>query len=546
MRRWNGWGDDSINSTLPEGAEAFLHEVIGPGTPPRDATLVEVCARIDSAMPSRLPEHPLLTRAADDRLRSGLGQSLGDWLALRFGQVRRLTDGVAYPESNAQVRELLACAAQIGAIVIPCGGATSVVGHLAAPAHDPRPVLTLNMRRMRALCELDESAQLARFQAGVAGPDLEAQLRAHGFMLGHFPQSFEYATLGGWITTRSSGQQSLRYGRIEQLFAGGSLETPTGTLSIPPFPASAAGPDLREWVLGSEGRLGVLTEATMRVSRLPEREDFIGVFFPDWEHGIACARALAQGRVPLSMLRLANATETRTTLALAGHAKAIAWLQRYLRLRGAAEGKCLMFVGLTGSAQQVAGTRTQLRRLLRAHGGVSTGTVLGKKWAKNRFAGVYLRNTLWDAGYCIDTMETAVPWTRSSQTMLAMEAAGRAALATHGERVHAYTHLSHVYGSGSSVYSTFIFRRGDDYAQSMARWHDLKRAVSAAIVTCGGTISHQHGVGRDHAPYLPAEKGERGMLAIQAMLRHFDPDGLMASGNLTVVSAGDTPDSSCP
>lgn len=544
MRRWNGWGDDTINGTLPEGADAFLREAIGPGTAPRDAVLGEVCARIDASMPSRLPAHPLVSTAAEARLRSGMGQSLGDWLALRFGQIPRLTDGVAYPESNAQVRELMAWAAQVGAIVIPCGGATSVVGHLAPPANDPRPVLTIDLRRLRTLLDLDETSLLARFQAGVAGPDLEAQLRARGYMLGHFPQSFEYATLGGWIATRSSGQQSLRYGRIEQLFAGGTLETPTGTLNIPAFPASAAGPDLREWVLGSEGRIGILTEASVRISRLPEREAFVGVFFPDWERGSACARALAQERVPLSMLRLANATETRTTLALAGHANAIAWLQRYLALRGVGTGQCLMFVGLTGRTRQVAGARAQLRRTLRAHGGVATGTLLGKKWARNRFAGVYLRNTLWDAGYCIDTMETAVPWSRTAATVDAMEAAGRMALARHAERVHAYTHLSHVYGSGSSVYSTFVFRRGDDYAQSMARWHDLKRAVCEAIVACGGTISHQHGVGRDHAPYLAAEKGARGMAAIDALLTHFDPSGLMASGNLSTVSTTASADSS--
>jgi alkyldihydroxyacetonephosphate synthase len=536
MRRWNGWGDDTISGGLPLEAMAFLRESIGPATAPRDATLEEVCARIDREQPSRLasaaPLHPSISTRAEDRLRSGVGQSLGDWIRLRFGDVGRLTDGVAWPENGAQVRELLAWAQQHRVVLLPCGGATSVVGHLMPPEGD-RPCLTLDMRRMNALLELDETSQLARFQAGVAGPDLEAALRAKGFMLGHFPQSFEYATLGGWIATRSSGQQSLRYGRIEQLFAGGTVETPRGTLTIPPFAASAAGPDLREWVLGSEGRLGVITEAIMRVSRLPEDERFVGVFLPSWDAGVAVARALVQSRVPLSMLRLSDPVETLTTLRLAGHARQIAWLERFLAWRGAGEQKCLLMLGLTGTRGQADAAWQQARAVLRANGGVSTGTLLGRKWAEKRFSGVYLRNALWEAGYAVDTMETLVSWRSSAATMQAMESAGRESLAALGERCHAYTHLSHVYPTGSSVYTTFLFRIGADQATAWQRWVALKRAVSEAIVASGGTISHQHGVGRDHAPYLPAEKGAVGMGALGAVFDHFDPERILANDNLT-------------
>jgi alkyldihydroxyacetonephosphate synthase len=352
-------------------------------------------------------------------------------------------------------------------------------------------------------------------------------------MLGHFPQSFEYATLGGWIATRSSGQQSLRYGRIEQLFAGGTVETPRGTLTIPPFAASAAGPDLREWVLGSEGRLGVITEAIMRVSRLPEEERFIGVFMPSWDAGVSAARSLLQMRVPLSMLRLSNPVETSTTLRLAGHASQVAWLERFLRWRGAGDQKCLLMLGLTGTRVQADAAWRQAKAELRAHGGVSTGTLLGRKWAEKRFTGVYMRNALWEAGYAADTMETLVPWRSSTATMQAMEAAGREALARLGERCHGYTHLSHVYGTGSSVYSTFLFRIGADQATAWQRWTALKRAVSEAIVASGGTISHQHGVGRDHAPYLRAEKGAVGMAALAAAFAHFDPQGILSNDNLT-------------
>ncbi len=543
MRRWNGWGDESIHATIDEGARGFLEQALGLGAPPQDASLAAALAQLPA---SRLDTAQLLDAPVplhiepEARLRASFGQSLGDWLRLRFGRIGPVCDAVAYPDTGEQVRLLLDWARQQQLVVIPVGGATSVVGHLTPPACR-QPVLALCLQRLRRLLSLDASSQLARFEAGVLGPDLEAQLRAQGWMLGHYPQSFEYASLGGWIATRSSGQQSARYGRIEALFAGGRVELPEGTLEIPTVPASAAGPDLREWVLGSEGRLGVITEASVRISRVAQREDFVAWFLPSWEQGQAAVRELAQARLGLSMMRLANATETLTTLKLAGHAGAIAWLERYLGLRGCGEGKVMLMLGFTGSAAQVRAMQALARPLLRAQGGVSTGTLLGRKWAAKRFRGVYLRNALWEAGYAVDTMETACDWPRVTAMMQAMEHAGRSALAGHGERCHAYTHLSHVYPQGSSVYSTFVFRIGSDFDSAFARWQSLKTAVSEAIVREGGTISHQHGVGKDHAAFLGAEKGPAGLRLIDGLIREADPQGLLDSGNLRPSKAAPQP-----
>jgi alkyldihydroxyacetonephosphate synthase len=529
-RRWNGWGDAAVKEPLGPEALAFLVQAIGAGQPLEDASWVGALAQVEF-QPSRLPLHALVDTRAETRLRASFGQSMHDWLRLRFGVLGRVTDGVAFPTSAGEVRTLLEWAKEHGVQVLPSGGATSVAGHLTPVG--AAPVLTLNMGRMMRLLDLDPVAQLARFEAGVAGPDLEAQLRAHGFTLGHFPQSWELSTLGGWVVTRSSGQQSARYGRIEQLFAGGTLQTPEREWVLPTFPASAAGPDLREWVLGSEGRIGVLTEASVRVTRAPAAEQFVGVFFPDWASGLAAVRQLAQARLGLSMLRLANPAETFTTLRMAGHGRAVGWLERVLSWRGAGEGKCLLLAGFTGdSARQVRVMRRAAAAIWRAHAGVSTGTVLGAKWEARRFAGVYLRNALWDAGYAVDTMETACDWGRVDAMVQALETAGRDALAQHGERTHCYTHLSHVYTQGSSVYATFVYRIGPDYDSALARWQSLKTAVGDAIVAHGGTITHQHGVGKDHARWLVAEKGATGMSAIAAMVREFDPHGVMARGNL--------------
>jgi alkyldihydroxyacetonephosphate synthase len=528
MRSWNGWGEEGRVDALNDSARAFLLNAVGPAVPTRDATLTEALAA--AAAPPRV-QGALFDASPELRLRHARGQSFPDWVALRFGRVGPLADGVALPASHEEAAAALEQAQKLGAIVIPYGGGTSVVGHLNVPAGE-RPVLNISLERMNRLLDLDETSLLARFGAGTPGPQVEAQLAQRGYMLGHFPQSYEYSTVGGWVVTRSSGQQSLRYGRIESLFAAGRLATPRGELRVGGFPASSAGPDLRECVLGSEGRIGLLSEATMRIRRLPEREDFHAVFFPSWELGVEAVRQLVHADIPMSMLRLSNAVETETQLTLAGHEKAIAWLKRYLRLRGSGLKPVMLMIGFTGLNREVLRTRREALGLAKLCRGVHAGKVMGKAWASKRYAGPYLRNALWDAGYAVDTCETAVNWPQASATMNAIEAAARGALGGHNEKLHAFTHLSHVYRQGCSIYSTFVFRAAPTYEENLARWTRLKRAVSEAIVASGGTISHQHGVGADHAPYLEAEKGPLGMGLIRAIAREFDPQGMLNPGKL--------------
>jgi alkyldihydroxyacetonephosphate synthase len=527
-RLWNGWGEDAQTAPLDEAARQFLAERVGLSTPMRDAALGEVLASLPA---SRLSATAPFQTDPELRLRHARGQSLPDWLALRFGRIGPVADGVALPQTHEEAVAGLAAAARIGAIVIPYGGGTSVVGHLNVPAID-RPVVNISLERMNRLTDLDETSMLARFGAGTPGPQIEAQLQPHGYLLGHFPQSYEYSTVGGWVVTRSSGQQSLRYGRIEQLFAAGRLATPRGDWGVGGHPASSAGPDLREAVLGSEGRLGLLTEAVLRVRRVPEREDFHAVFFPSWEAGIEAARRIVQADVPLSMIRLSNAVETETQLRLAGHEKMIAWLRRYLRMRGAGAQPVMLVFGATGTNREVLRMRRDALAIARQSRGVHAGRAIGKGWAANRFRGPYLRNSLWDAGYAADTVETAINWPQATAMMNAIEDAARASLGGENERVHAFTHLSHVYRQGCSIYSTFVFRAAPGYEENLARWQRLKRTVSEAIVARGGTISHQHGVGTDHAPYLQAEKGEAGIALLRAMAQSFDPQGLMNPGKL--------------
>ena len=530
MRRWNGWGDDTVTYPLPASAAPFLHEAVGPAKRPQDATLDQVLASVPD---SRLSEHALVDTDLVERVRHARGQSLPDWIAMRSGRIAAFPDGVAYPSTNAEVRELLAYAGSVGAQLIPYGGGTSVVGHVNVLQADA-PVLTVDLSRMNRLLSFDEESHLATFGAGIMGPDLEAELRARGFTLGHFPQSFELSTLGGWIVTRSNGQQSLGFGRIEAMFAGGRLESPAATLVLQPFPASAAGPDLREVVLGSEGRLGILTEATVRVRPLPEQEEFRAVFFPGFEQGQEAMREIVQARLPLSMLRLSTTAETEVTLALAGRERLIQWLKRLLSLRGIGDGRCMLILGITGSEASVRLGREEALALTSKHGGVHLGRAFGNEWRKSRFRTPYLRNTLWEVGYALDTLETATQWSNISHMVGVIEQALRPGLQDIGERVLVFSHLSHAYPWGSNVYTTYLYRipADDDADEALRRWRVLKTAASKAIVAAGGTITHQHGIGTDHLPYLSGEKSPLGMNALQDLCQRFDPDAIMNPGKL--------------
>lgn len=526
-RRWNGWGQSHVTFPLNPMAEEFLTSQLGFSAPHSDATL-ESCMAL---VPESRISHPEVTTDPLDRLMHARGQSLPDWIACRSGCMGPHPDGVAYPESREQVRELLGFAQEQSIAVIPYGGGTSVVGHIN-PADPDRPTLSLDMGHMRDLVHLDETSRRAHFGAGVRGPELESQLRAHGFTLGHFPQSFELSTLGGWVATRSSGQQSLRYGRIEPLFAGGHMETPSGPLDIPDYPASSANPDLHAMVLGSEGRMGVLTDVIVNISPLPDRERFHMCFFPSWNEGIQAVRSLAQSRLPLSMIRLSNELETRTQLLLGGHESQLKWLYRYLGWRGCGTHPSMLLMGVTGCRAACRVTLHEALKIIRNFSGHHLGSGPGRSFAQKRFQIPYLRNTLWEKGYAVDTLETATTWNRIPHLALAMERALTSIAQQYSWPIHVFSHLSHVYPSGASIYTTCVFPRKPDPDAMLAFWRELKATASTLIVKNGATISHQHGVGMDHAPYLKAEKGELAMDSLALSHTPFDPQRIMNPGKL--------------
>jgi alkyldihydroxyacetonephosphate synthase len=509
----------------------MLAAQVGSAVPPTDASLEAV---VSSVGPSRLAGATVdcaLSTDREVRLRHARGQSLPDWIALRSGRVAAVPDAVALPETAEEIRALLDRATRERWTLVPWGGGTSVVGGVTVEPSD-RPVVTVDVAGLRGLRGTpDLPSGLATLGAGTTGPDVEAELGRHGLTLGHLPQSFEFSTLGGWVATRSAGQESLGAGRIERLFAGGRVETPAGPLVLPPFPASAAGPDLRELVLGSEGRAGILTEVTVRAVPPPDRSIVRGYSLPDQERALGLGRVLAQAGLPLRFVRISTTAETATTIAQVRDDRRRALLHRYLRWRRHGTEACFVLVGIAGREPVVRAAEGEVGRLVKAHGGIGVPG-LGAAWRRERFRAPYLRNALWDAGYATDTLETAAPWSVVPDLVEALDGALRAGLSADDERVLAFSHLSHLYPSGSGVYTTYIYRLDDDPEVTLDRWRRLKRAASETIVRHGATISHQHGVGRDHVPYLAREKGALGLEVLTAALRRLDPTGILARGVL--------------
>lgn len=528
MKRIQGWGNLKTDYPVPEPAREYLERVVGQPQRILNARIEDLLKQVPA---SRLPEHPLITTMPEERLSHARGQSLNDWVDMYDGLVNTFPDGVAYPMTDQDIRDLICFAETHQFNLIPYGGGSSVVGHLTPPA-DGLPTISIDLRNMNQILDLNKENLEATFGAGVSGPQLESQLEDQGFILGHFPQSWEYSTLGGWIVTRSVGQQSYHYGRIEPLFVSGHMETPAGPLDTLRVPKSAAGPDLRHILLGSEARLGILTRATMRIRPLPEEEHFYAAFFPNFSVGAEAMRQVAQAELPLSMVRLSDPLETETTFQLSGEEKLVELAKWGLNLFGQGEERSMMIYGLTGPQANNRLADRQLAHIIRAHHGLRVKYYLGEAWMKKRFLTPYLRNTLWELGYALDTLETALPWDKLAQGRDAILTSIRNGLEDENETVLVFSHISHIYTNGGSMYVTYLYRRSTDPRQTLARWQKLKTSASQQIVALGGTITHQHGIGLDHKPYLPQEKGLVGTKILSSIIRTADPNQVMNHAKL--------------
>jgi alkyldihydroxyacetonephosphate synthase len=395
-------------------------------------------------------------------------------------------------------------------------------------------VVALDTTRLDSLVRFDAQSLLATFQAGIDGPALEAALRAHGATLGHFPQSFEHSTLGGWIATRSSGQFSNRYGGIEDHLVSVRVVTPSGVLRTLEVPRSAAGPDLNALVLGSEGTLGVIVEATLRVSPLPEASRERGMLFRSFTDGVAVVRDALREDLGLAMLRLADGAETELGETLRRDPArridpAASVLATTARL-GWGPGRALLLYAAEGRPRQVRRALARVRSLGARRGGLPLGSSPGRAWRRDRFRAPYLRDWLLDHGVAVDTLETALPWSRLETGHAAITRALRASLEARAGAGLAMAHLSHSYADGGCLYFTILYPL--DPADPVVQWQGIKRDATRAVLDAGGTLSHHHGIGTDHAPWLAEEKGSVGIAALRAVKAAVDPRGTMNPGKL--------------
>jgi alkyldihydroxyacetonephosphate synthase len=531
--KWWGWGDPTIQPELDEAALAMLRERLGEL---RDSPRAAVLEDFELPPPEPLPqvlvdavgEENVFTEI-EDRVRHATGCGYADLVRLRSGRLDAAPDAVLLPTDPAQVQRVLHTCGGENVAVVPFGGGTSVVGGIAPVRGARDRLVSLDLSRLRRV-EVDKRSLTATLGAGLRGPEAEAELAKHGLVLGHYPQSFEYATIGGFAATRSAGQASSGYGRFDALVTSVRLLAPNGELHTRDTPHSAAGPALRELVVGSEGTLGVIPDVTVSVRPAPRARRYEAWIAESFEAGSEIVRALAQGPGLPDVIRVSDEEETEVSLALSGPRGVTRSLfDGYLGLRRK-RGGCLVIVGIEGDDESVSRRRALSVRELRRGGAAYLGQAAGRSWEHGRFQGPYLRDTLMDMGTMVETLETAHTWSRLDELHDAVGGAIRSSLASQGTPGLVFCHLSHAYADGASLYFTFVARART--GEELEQWQQVKRAASEVIVAAGGTITHHHAIGRDHAPYMEAEVGSDGLDVLRAAKERLDPAGIMNPGKL--------------
>lgn len=524
--KWNAWGDPAAAKPLPDGIRQLLKAALGvDGTaaaaePDPGQVRLQPSALADTdrqALAAIVGERFCRIDQAGRLLRAG-GKSTPDLLRRNGSGVQDAPDAVLLPRTDDEVAAILDYCSRHGIAVVPFGGGTSVVGGLDPIRGDFTAVIALDLRRFDQLLSLDEFSGEAEFGAGVTGPDAERLLGERGFSLGHFPQSFQFATIGGFAATRSSGQDSAGYGRFDDMVRGLRTITPAGVLDLGRAPASAAGPDLRQLLIGSEGTFGVITRVRVRVHPVPATTRYEAWSFPDFATGAAALRAITQTGTGPTVVRLSDEAETGVNLA---STEQIGGQQ--------ITGGCLAITLFEGAAEHTDARHAETRALLAARGGTSLGEAPARAWEHGRFSAPYLRDSLLAAGALCETLETATNWSNLAALKAAVTDALTTALADSGTPALVMCHISHVYPTGASLYFTVVAgQRGNPIEQ----WRTVKTAAGEAIIRSGGTITHHHAVGADHRPWMRDEVGELGVQVLRAVKATLDPAGILNPGKL--------------
>ncbi|MGC5615522.1 FAD-binding oxidoreductase [Georgenia sp. Z1491] len=550
-QKWWGWGVEGVTFThdnKPNFAPFVLDKVgldlsLGGTPPPRFEDLEVPAPRLPDALADELRAAVGETHVVTgdmERVVHTYGKGISDLVRVRAGDLPRVPDVVVYPGDEDEVRAVVDLADAADAVIIPFGGGSNISGSLTPEPGETRPVVSLDMGRMNKVLEIDETSGLARVQAGVLGPDLEEQLGARGWTSGHQPDSFRHSTLGGWVATRSSGMQSDRYGDIADITRGLRSVLPGRVVSLRPLPSTSTGPSVREMIIGSEGRLGVITEVWIHVHRLPEKRLVVAYLYQSWGSALEAMREISTSDVHPSITRVSDPAETQFSLstqkAQTGiKGKISTGIFDLLARRGwDLDQVCLSYVGYEGSPKHVAYQRRAVGRIVGRHGGIPLGTGPGALYDQKKFDTPYIRDFLLDMGALADVSETAAPWARLRGIYERTVTAARATYDALGVRGYIMCHLSHSYHSGACLYFTFAFPAddADGAAPPLEQYWQLKSAIQQSFIDGGGTLSHHHGVGTDHAPWMEADISEAGVELMVGLLGSADPHRRLNPGTL--------------
>lgn len=509
------WGDPTEAEALPENVRGLVDAFVGTRDTPAasDVSLPAPGLAEDllASLRAAVGDDAVVTDDEARRLRTR-GKSTPDLLRARTGDLADAPDVVVRPGSHEDVVAVLAWAVEHHVAVVPFGGGTCVTGGLAARRDGFAGLVSLDLIRLDQLVSVDKVSMTAVLQPGMRGPAAEAALAGHGLTLGHFPQSFEFASIGGFAVTRSSGQSSAGFGRFDDMVVGLRVATPIGELVTGNSPANAAGPDLREVVMGSEGTLGVVTEVTVRVRPVAAEKVYEAWTFPTFAEGAEAMRRLTQDRLLPTVLRLSDEAETMVNLA------------SQKDIGGEGVTGCLMIVGHEGAS--VAARRAEITTALESLGGTNLGEERGQAWAAGRFHAPYLRDSMLDVGVLVETLETATFWSNRERLYGAVKQALETSL---GEGTLVLCHISHVYETGCSLYFTVATKQGEE---PLEQWLAAKAAASDAMIEAGATITHHHAVGTDHKPWLAREIGPVGVAMLRGLKDAVDPTGVLNPGVL--------------
>ena len=522
--KWNAWGDPAAAKPLSDGIRSLLKQALGVGEAEVPAPEIDEVRMRPSALST--DDRDALAAIVgsefvldDDRARvlHAGGKSTLD--LLRRKQIEQdAPDAVVVPGDEEQIAAILRHCSEHGIAVVPFGGGTSVVGGLDPDRNGFGAVISLDLQRLDELHSLDEVSCEAVLGAGVSGPDAERLLGERGFSLGHFPQSFEFVTIGGLAATRSSGQDSAGYGRFNDMIRGIRAVTPAGVLDVGRAPESAAGPDLRHLLIGSEGVFGVITQVRLKVHPVPECTRYEAWSFPDFATGAAALRAVTQIGTGPTVIRLSDEAETGVNLATS---ESIG--------EASITGGCLAVTVFEGTTEHAESRHAETRAVLEKNGGTSLGEAPARAWEHGRFSAPYLRDALLAVGALCETLETATTWSNIPAVKDAVTQALTSSLGESGTPALVLCHISHVYPTGASLYFTVVAgQRGNPIEQ----WRAAKTAATDAMVRTGATITHHHAVGADHRPWMRDEVGDLGVEVLKAVKATLDPAGILNPGKL--------------